>query len=319
MALTLKITNAGLSLIAQTGSIGPVVLSELALGSGTWPTAPTASTTALKTLIKRLPISGDAPNNGYIHLFSKDSSTDSYSAYEVGLYTSTNVLFAIGGSTTVYITKADVASALIAIDLSVSNVPSGTITVGDTNFLFTQATETIAGIAEIATQAEVTTGTSDLVVVTPLKLKNAKFIPSGAVMAFASSGVPSGWLKCNGQAVSRTSYSELFEILGTAYGAGNNSTTFNVPDLRGEFIRGWDDGRGVDGGRVINTAQGDLIKSHTHNLDYYQHTRIEVFGGSETNIQGVEGGSGFKTTSSGTNTGVETRPRNIALLYCIKV
>lgn len=319
MALNLKITNAGLALIAQANSIGPVVLSEFALGSGTWTTAPTGSETVLKTLIKRLPIAGDAPINGYIHLTCSDTTTDTYSVTEVGIYTSTNVLFAIAGSTTAYLTKADISNALIAVDLAISNQPSGSITVGNTNFLFTQATETIAGIAEIATQAEVTTGTSDMVVVTPLKLKNAKLVPAGAVMAFASAGVPSGWLKCNGQAVSRTAYSELFGVLGTAYGAGDNSNTFNVPDLRGEFIRGWDDGRGIDAGRAINTAQGDLIKSHTHDLGYYQHTRIEVFGSSETNIKGVDTGSGVVTTSIGTNQGIETRPRNIALQYCIKV
>ena len=65
------------------------------------------------------------------------------------------------------------------------------------------------------------------------------FLP-GSIMAYAAATVPAnyGWLLCNGQAVSRTTYSALFEAIGTTYGAGDGSTTFNVPDLRGEFLRG---------------------------------------------------------------------------------
>ena len=62
--------------------------------------------------------------------------------------------------------------------------------------------------------------------------------PTGTIIAYSVNNVPSGYLKCEGQAVSRTEYSNLFNIIGTAYGSGDGSTTFNVPDLRGEFLRG---------------------------------------------------------------------------------
>ena len=88
----------------------------------------------------------------------------------------------------------------------------------------------------------------------------------GEVAFFARSTPPSGWLKANGAAVSRTTYAALFAAIGTTFGAGDGRSTFNLPDLRGEFIRGVDDGRNVDSGRGLGTAQGDAIKTHTINV-----------------------------------------------------
>jgi len=134
-------------------------------------------------------------------------------------------------------------------------------------------------------------------------------IPAGMVQAYAGSAAPTGWLKCNGAAVSRTTYATLFAAIGTTYGSGNGSSTFNVPDLRGEFVRGWDDSRGVDSGRSLGSFQADEFKSHTH-----------TFAGSQAS--GGEGRSdrdGTRATKTTNATGgSETRPRNIAMLYCIK-
>lgn len=91
-------------------------------------------------------------------------------------------------------------------------------------------------------------------------------VPSGAVLYFSGRTAPAGWLKANGAAVSRTAYAALFAAIGTTYGAGDGRSTFNLPDLRGEFIRGWDDGRGVDAGRVFGSAQAHALQSHQHGL-----------------------------------------------------
>lgn len=88
--------------------------------------------------------------------------------------------------------------------------------------------------------------------------------PVGTVAYRAASAVPAGWLECNGSAVSRTTYSDLFNIIGTTFGVGNGSTTFNLPDLRGEFIRGFDNGRGVDSGRAFGSSQTDQMEQHSH-------------------------------------------------------
>ena len=93
----------------------------------------------------------------------------------------------------------------------------------------------------------------------------------GQVAHFAMSTPPTGWLKANGAVVSRTTYATLFAAIGTTFGVGDGSTTFKLPDMRGEFIRGWDDSRGVDAGRGFGTAQADAFKSHTHTVSvpYY--------------------------------------------------
>ena len=140
-------------------------------------------------------------------------------------------------------------------------------------------------------------------------------IPVGAVVAFAMSTPPTGFLKANGAAISRTAYSALFAKIGTTYGAGNGSTTFNVPDLRGEFVRGWDDGRGVDTGRSLGSTQNHALQSHTHSFPVYgvdivTPPQARAAAGTKTTII-----SNIVVSAEG---GAETRPRNIALLACIK-
>lgn len=159
----------------------------------------------------------------------------------------------------------------------------------------------------------------------------------GEVAFFARTTPPSGWLKANGAVVSRTTYAALFAAIGTTFGAGDGHTTFNLPDLRGEFIRGVDDGRNVDIGRGLGSSQGDAIRNITGKF-------WSEFGGYKyvitTNADGVFAlteNDGRRDTFKGdvanygaTNkkvefnasrvvpTASENRPRNVALLACIK-
>lgn len=97
-------------------------------------------------------------------------------------------------------------------------------------------------------------------------LIGAVAMPSGVMAFHGSNSAPSGWLKCNGAAISRTTYASLFAAIGTTWGAGNGSTTFNVPDLRGLFLRGWADDQGTyDNGRAFASLQTSDNKSHNHN------------------------------------------------------
>ena len=139
-------------------------------------------------------------------------------------------------------------------------------------------------------------------------------MPVGSVVYFPSLTLPAGYLKANGAAISRSTYASLFAVIGITYGSGDGSTTFNLPDLRGEFIRRYDDGRNVDSGRVLGSAQAESLKSHNHNMNIAivgvaaGGTGIEKPSTSNNPIGGIVNDSG----------GTETRPRNIALVACIK-
>lgn len=140
-------------------------------------------------------------------------------------------------------------------------------------------------------------------------------IPQGIILPFSSSSVPSGFLECDGSAISRTTYSGLFSLMGTTFGIGDGSTTFNIPDLRGEFIRGWDNSRGIDSGRSFGSSQLDEFKSHNHGVTPQSYLIPRNITGT-----GRAYGSGAIDTAQTftADGGSETRPRNIALMYCIK-
>lgn len=156
----------------------------------------------------------------------------------------------------------------------------------------------------------------------------------GKIDYIASSTVPTGYLKANGAAISRTTYARLFSVIGTTFGAGDGSTTFNLPDLRGEFIRGWDDGRGVDGGRTLGTSQLDALQNITGYFDMRTNvgafvrpdTTSGAFAGTGSNRIEQYGAGGAVASTGGVDfdasrvvrTSAETRPRNIALLAIIK-
>lgn len=176
------------------------------------------------------------------------------------------------------------------------------------------------GLVELATLDELIAGTSPELVPAVgvlrefLAAMGAQLTPPGAVQAFARSTPPAGWLRCNGAAVSRVTYNALFAAIGTAFGVGDGSSTFNLPDLRGEFVRGLDDGRGVDPGRLLGTFQADELKAHRHKLP--TNDANQAAGSAQ---DGGEGSTGYDVGSVTAETGgTETRPRNVALLYCIK-
>lgn len=84
-------------------------------------------------------------------------------------------------------------------------------------------------------------------------------LPPGTILDFAGDIPPEGYLECNGAELSRTAYPELFNIIGTLYGS-SGSTTFKLPDRRGEFVRGWDHGRGIDANRILGSLQSDAVQ-----------------------------------------------------------
>jgi len=149
--------------------------------------------------------------------------------------------------------------------------------------------------------------------------------PVGSVTMHAASTAPVGWLECDGSNVNRSTYPDLFNAIGTTFGAGDGSNTFGLPDLRGEFIRGWDNGRGADSGRSFGSNQSWAIENITGNFQVIEDTGSAfsgVFFDNGTKSSGTDSGQGGKSVgfdaSRVVNTSDETRPRNIALMYIIK-
>lgn len=157
---------------------------------------------------------------------------------------------------------------------------------------------------------------------------------AGRIAFFARSTAPAGYLKANGAAISRTAYANLYTAIGTTFGVGDGATTFNLPDLRGEFLRGFDDARGIDTGRLIGSWQADGLANHSHGGFY---NGPNGSGNSYINGPGAiaasSGTGAFPTTVSASHDGIaangfrtsttlgsvsDTRPRNIALLACVK-
>jgi microcystin-dependent protein len=160
-------------------------------------------------------------------------------------------------------------------------------------------------------------------------------VPSGAVMPYAGTSTPGGWQLCYGQAISRTTYAALFAVIGTTYGAGDGSTTFNVPDLRGRVVAGQDDMGGASANRLTGQSggvNGDTlgatggaethtltiaqIPAHTHDVTAYAATAGSTGGIQRTSV-GVSPQQ-FEAASVGGGAAHNNVPPTIILNYIIK-
>ena len=170
--INIVITDAGLAEVVnaeQTGT-APVVLTQVGLGTGQYTAQ--ASQTALTGEFKRIEaVAGGAIGDNALHLSVHDAGNDTYTVYELGVYTASGTLFAVYSQPVPIIQKAAAAHMLLALDMVLTNVDPDSVTVGDTNFQLNSATTTRQGIVELATAAEVHAGSDATRVVTPSTLK----------------------------------------------------------------------------------------------------------------------------------------------------
>lgn len=144
-------------------------------------------------------------------------------------------------------------------------------------------------------------------------------VPTGAIFIWLADIAPNGWLLCYGQAVSRSAYARLFTVIGTTFGIGDGSTTFNLPDFRGRSPLVKDDLGGVSADRVTN-AQADVIGGSAGDEDIPEHTHIVPF-----KIEGTVGstsignvGSGVDVETNSTGTGVNNMSPYLTIACIIK-
>lgn len=177
MALNFVITNAGRAAIAQAGTLGPVVLSTVQIGNSGYTPQPTQ--TSLQAPIKSLTPSGFSnPSSDTIHFTVSDETTDTYTCQEIGIITSTGILFAVYSQITPIVVKISTTAAFFAIDLVITGIPPGSYTLGGTGFSYPPASETVKGVMFLATQAAVNAGTETTTAVTPATLRATVFTTS---------------------------------------------------------------------------------------------------------------------------------------------
>lgn len=193
---------------------------------------------------------------------------------------------------------------------------------------------------------------------TDLKLADDARVPAGVVLPFAGTVAPTGYLMCDGSAVSRTTYARLFAAIGIAHGWGDNSTTFNLPNINGRFIRGVDGTAGNDPdaasrtaaatggntGNAVGSVQGHAYQTHNHGVTDTGHihtangasigsgsTLVVSIGDSAVPAAAQGGVTGTVNATTGISinnasasggtsqaTSNETRPVNIYLNHIIK-
>jgi len=236
-------------------------------------------------------------------------------------------------------------------DIKVANDAIATASLKDNAVTIAKMADNSVNTSEIVNSAVTTDKLANGAVTAAKVSAPGGFNPVGTVIWYAGSSAPSGYLKCNGDSIANGSgttqgvtanFSALYAVVGST-----------VPDLRGEFIRGWDDGRGTDSGRSIRTSQGDANHSHSHGISvsvsdsghkHWISSATKDDGnmtgtGSNTQDYGLFADNGSysaddldrstgrynKTNTTGigvsasiANEGGESRPRNIALLACIK-
>ncbi|WP_256815426.1 MULTISPECIES: phage tail protein [Pseudomonas] len=151
-------------------------------------------------------------------------------------------------------------------------------------------------------------------------VNSSSSLPVGSILSFPKAAVPAGYLELDGSVKDGATYPDLFAYLGTTYNKGGEPAGyFRLPDSRGEFFRGWDHGRGLDVARQLGSYQLDAFKSHNHGAPMWAASSFDTTGGP--NFVGADtGGSSAGVTSSNiVSTGEsETRPRNLAVMWCIK-
>lgn len=139
-------------------------------------------------------------------------------------------------------------------------------------------------------------------------------VPYGSLLA---NNLPPGWLYCNGAEFSKAMYPQLYAVIGDTYGNPRTTGNFKIPDLRGYFIRGYDDGRGIDINRKMGTYQDDSFRSHTHGQKVTANPgtggcQRSDFNGDSKNYSEYD--QGVQTYDAG---GIETRPKNMATYFII--
>jgi microcystin-dependent protein len=298
------------------------------------------NTTRFNNLLTSL--AGTTPNLGVVYeavneLYFNDgvgnvvqiTKAGSVNATTSGISSGTATASFVGGTLVVDAnvnTPANVQGASFLFGNNVSG--SNYLTLEPPNAMASNYTVTLPPINTTGNTVFLTYDTSNNIGLGP-SVTSGGILATGGIVMFGGTSAPTGYLLCNGSAVSRTTYASLFSVIATAYGIGDGSTTFNVPDFRGIFPRGVDNGAGNDpdtssrtatnGGNAgdnVGSTQTSTFASHTHTIAVPANGTP---GFTTTNWwNGDNSGPSLAVTSSTAGGSAETRPINTYVNFIIK-
>lgn len=320
------LTHQGAAKLANATALGTTLnLTQLAIGdgNGTLP-VPDAAQTRLINQTRIAPLNAlsvDPENPSQI--VAEQIIPENEGGYwirELGLFDDEGVLIAVANCPETYKPQLQEGSGrtqTIRMVVVVSSTAAVTLKIDPSVVLATRkyADDLLAGHLKAANPHPQYLQIADI----------ASFTPVGVPLPYPSATPPAGWLKCNGAAFNKGQYPKLAALFPSG----------NLPDLRGEFIRGWDDGRAVDSGRALLSTQLGMLEKHRHFI--VANTRYEeteewdigvIYNSTYTQGRGLDASSSVgdlipsPTLHSkgrvGNTGGVETRPRNVAFNYIIR-
>ncbi|MCG3675580.1 phage tail protein [Aliarcobacter butzleri] len=337
------LTNAGIQkeiLSKQNGS--SINLAKMAVGSGE--ITPTQTMTSLKSEKYRFNInsilqSETNPN----HLIVEGvipSNVGGFEISEIGIYLDDNTFYAVGNLPKTYKPLLDEGSAkdlTIKMFIEVSNADNIVLKVDDSvvlatrNFVKNELKKYALLNGDTVQTFKVKDAIAQDEAVNKKQVENylKANCPSGMISIFATNYVPGGFLECNGAAISRTVYAELFSRVETTYGAGDGTNTFNIPDLRDRFVRGKSSTRymGLKEEDAIRNIWGLFSVSYNFLSPFALPIATDGVFGSHENGESNElpvtpGSIGTKSVEFNASkvvpTADENRPKSITLMFCIK-
>lgn len=292
--MRMKLTSRGRAALVNARNTGTnaVIVTEIGVTEEGFVPNPDGSDTALPGERKRIStFGGRVIADDVIHVTVRDETDDAYSLRGIGLYLGDGTLLCVYGQNQTILEKSAKAVMLLSADIMIADMGALQIEFGSSGFLNPPATTDEQGVIELGTEAETIAGKDASRAVTPATLHAAldsrvgsnaptelaktliaqatepgmrrilgfrDFVP-GQVILMATPVPPSGTLLCNGAAVSRADYAELFAAVGTRYGAGDGATTFHLPD----FKHGTVPTHSTDQSLVGQYSAGG-VKSHDH-------------------------------------------------------
>lgn len=315
------LTNVGAAKLANATALGEQVeITQMAVGdgNGALPT-PNPAQTALVHELRRAPLNTltiDPVNTNQIiaeQVIPED--VGGWWIREIGLYDSAGDLIAIANCAETYKPLLQEGSGrvqVIRVILIVSSTQAVTLKIDPSVVLATRQyvdDQIIQVKAYVDQQLAAHIAANDPHQQYLLEVDIDKYTPAGFPLPWPVATPPTGWLKCNGAAFDKAKYPKLAAV----YPSGS------LPDLRGEFLRGWDDGRGVNSGRVLLSSESDMFKAHSHRPTGVCVAAINTSG---TENHGVSSAyAQYNTRQVGSTSevgGVETRPRNVAFNYIVR-